>query len=122
MDGDRTSETIYRVVAGFALLIGLGALFAPRALVRIYGADPDEITGIGAMGWRLFAIRQLWTAGLAISGDRQARDSILLIQPPDLAIFAHCYRTRSIPRPTSVMAMISAVAVMVLSAIARSRR
>jgi hypothetical protein len=122
VDRDDTSEQLYRGVAGFALLIGIGALFAPKALVRLYGADPDEMTGLGAMGWRLFAIRQLWTAGLALSGDQRARDAILIIQPPDLVVFAHCYRTRSIPRVTSVMAMISAGAVALLSALARSKR
>ena len=122
MDDHDTSERLYRGVAGFAFLIGIGALFAPKALVRLYGADPDQMTGVGAMGWRLFAIRQLWTAGFALWGDQRARDAILIIQPPDLIVFAHCYRTRSIPRVTSVMAMISAGTVALLSALARSKR
>ncbi len=118
----RESELIYRGVAAFASLIGIGALFAPKLLVKLYGADPAEVTGIGAMGWRLFAVRQLWIAGLALSGDQRSRDAVLLAQGPDLAIFAHCYRTRSIPRVTSAMAMLSAGMVATLSALARSKR
>ena len=122
MDDRRSAgESIYRGVAGFALLIGIGALLFPRALLRTYGVDPTELTGAGALGWRLFAVRHLVIAGAALSGHRQARDVVLAVQLPDIAIFAHSYATRSLPRRTSVMALASAGSVALLSAIARSR-
>jgi hypothetical protein len=116
-----TAESIYRGVAGFALLIGIGALLFPRTLLRIYGVDASELSGAGALGWRLFAVRHLVVAGAALSGHRQARDVVLAVQLPDIAIFAHCYATRSIPRRTSILALASAGSVALLSAIARTR-
>ena len=116
------AERIYRAVAILAIAVGVGALLFPRLLARLYGADPREMTGIGALGWRLFAVRQLWTAVAALSGNRQAQDAVLMMQAPDMAIFAHCYATRSIPRVTSVLAMLTATAVATLSALARSKR
>jgi hypothetical protein len=120
-EGRADGERIYRGVAAFALVIGIGALFAPRRLLQVYGVDPDDLTGPGEMGWRLFAVRQIWIAAAALSGDRRARDAVLAIQAPDLLIFAHAFRTRSIPRPTSVLALLSASGVATASAIARSR-
>jgi hypothetical protein len=116
-----TGESIYRAVAGFALLIGAGALLFPRTLLRIYGVDASELSGAGILGWRLFAIRNLAVAGAAFSGHSQARDVVFAVQFPDFAIFAHSYRTRAIPRRTSVLAMISAGSIALLSAVARSR-
>lgn len=121
-DPSGEAEQIYRGVAGFALLIGVGALLFPRTLLRLYGVDPNELSGAGEMGWRLFAVRNIFTAAAAISGDQKARDTILALQAPDLVIFAHCFRTRSVPRLTSVLAMFSAGGVAALGAYARSRR
>ena len=120
-DRQPAGESIYRGVAAFALLIGVGALLFPRALLRIYGVDPAELTGAGALGWRLFAVRHLVIAGAALSGQRQARDVVLAVQLPDIAIFAHSYATRSLPRRTSLMALASATAVALLSATARAQ-
>lgn len=120
-DRETSAESIYQGVAGFALLIGIGALLFPRTLLRIYGVDPSELGGAGALGWRLFAVRHLVIAGAALSGHRQARDVVLAVQLPDIAIFARCYATRSIPRRTSVLALASAGSVALLSAIARSQ-
>lgn len=121
VEGRLDGERIYRGVASYALAIGIGALFAPRLLLRVYGVPPDELTGIGEMGWRLFAVRQIWIAAAAFAGDARARDAMLAIQAPDLIIFAGTYRRRSIPRATSVLALLSAGAVATLSALARSR-
>ena len=114
-------EPIYRAIAAFALLVGIGALLSPRALLRLYGVRADELAGAGEMGWRLFAARQLLIAAAALSGNQRARDSVLLLQAPDLVIFAHSYRSRSVPRKASVLAIATAATVAALSALARRR-
>ena len=120
MHADRP-ETVARLVAAFALLIGIGALISPRTLVRLYGADPGGITGIGSLGWKLFAIRNIGTSCLALTGSRDARALIVALQVPDFILFASCWRDRSIPRLTSGMAMCSAAFVGLAGAWASSQ-
>jgi hypothetical protein len=120
-EGPIDGERIYRCLAAFALAIGIGALLAPRLLLRLYGVPAGDLTGSGQIGWRLFAVRQIWIAAAAFAGDRRARDAVLAIQAPDLVIFALAYRTRSIPRVAAVLALLSAAGVAALSALARSR-
>ena len=120
MQGDRP-EAVARLVAAFALLIGVGALISPRTLVRLYGADPDGITGIGSLGWRLFAIRNIGTSCAALAGSAEARSMIVALQIPDFILFAACWHNRSIPRLTSGMAMLSAGSVGLAGAWARSQ-
>lgn len=113
-----------RFAGGIGLLVGVGALLAPRLLLRLYGIDPAELNGVGLLGWRLFAIRNIAIGSAAVGGSRQAQDAVLGMQAPDIALFAHCYWTESIPRPVALKAMLTAalVASMGLAARVRSPR
>lgn len=114
-----TKATLDRLVAGIPALVGAGALATPSKLVALYGADPAQMTGIGAFGWRLFAIRNLMVGGLAARDPDAWRTFILATQLPDQLVFAHAFRTRSIPRPTAALAMASSGAVVALCLAAR---
>lgn len=89
------------------MLSGVGALLAPKVLVRLYGMDPVQMTGVSEFGWRLFAVRNVVIGGAALAGSQPARDVTLAIQAPDQFVFWHAFRTRSIPRPTAVLAMLT---------------
>ena len=116
-----SSETIYRAQAGIALTVGLGAIVAPRRLARLYGLDHRDMTGPGDLGWRLFGARNLVVGSLGLGGSQLMRDVTLAVQVPDQLVFAHAYRTRSIPRTTSVMAMLTSGAVIATGLAARRR-
>lgn len=113
------SETLYRAAAGIALAIGVLALISPKLALRIYGVDPDRVTGPGAFGWRLFAVRNIVIGAAAIRGSRAARDTALLVQPPDQLVFLHAWRTGGIPAHTAAMALATSAAVAGLSLQAR---
>jgi hypothetical protein len=110
-----------RAMAGIALAVAAGSLAAPQQLVRLYGVDPREMTGIGAFGWRLFAMRNVALGVRALRGDEAAISLFGPIQLLDQAVFAHAYRTRSIPRPAAVGAMLTSGAIIALD-LARRRR
>ena len=116
-----SSETIYRAQAGIALAVGVGATLAPRHLARLYGMDHREMTGPGDLGWRLFGARNLVVGAVGLRGSQLMRDVTLAVQVPDQLVFAHAYRTRSIPRATSVMAMLTSGAVIATGLLARRR-
>ena len=105
-----------------ALTVGLAAAASPRGLLRIYGVNPDEVTGAGALGWRLFAARNIVVAGAALHGSRTARDVILAVQAPDQLVFLHAYRTRSVPRSTSLAAIATSGAIVAAGLVARHAR
>lgn len=115
-------EGLDRLAGGIGLIVGVGALLFPRLLLRAYGVDPRELTGAGLLGWRLFAIRNIAIGSAAVGGHRRAQDAVLAIQAPDIALFAHCYRTESIPRPVAAKAMVTASLVAGLGLAARARR
>ncbi len=116
----RDPETFYRAAGGTAMLIGIGALLAPKMLVRLYGMDAAQMTGVSAFGWRLFGVRNIVIGGAALAGSQPARDVTLAIQAPDQLVFWHAFQTRSIPRPTAVLAMVTSGAV--ATACARGRQ
>ncbi len=122
MEPENTAERFDTAAAAIGLMVGIGGMFFPRLLLRAYGADPDQLNGTGMFGWRLFAIRNIFVAGAALAGNKQARDTVFVLQGPDLLLFAHCYRTRSIPRITSALAMVSAGLVATLGLLARAGR
>jgi hypothetical protein len=115
------AETLYRGASGIALAVGILALVSPRLLVRVYGIDPAQMTDAGAFGWRLFAVRNIVIGTAGLTGHPAARDVTLLVQAPDQLVFLHAYRTRSIPRPTAVLAMITSGLVAGACALARTR-
>ncbi|HKJ36652.1 MAG TPA: hypothetical protein VKA36_08810 [Solirubrobacterales bacterium] len=113
-----SAETLYRVAGTIGLLVGVGALISPGLLTRLYGVK-EEQNDIGAFGWRLFAIRNIYTSSRALLGDQGARDAVMLMQPPDMAVFILSYRAGRLPGLTTVLALISAAAVLAASAFAR---
>lgn len=114
------AETLHRVPASIGIAVGLGAALAPRTLLRLYGVDPDEMTGAGVFGWRLFAGRNLVLGCAGVAGVRSARDAILVIQAADQLVFLHAYRTRSIPRATAALAMATSGVVVLADLAARA--
>lgn len=114
------SEQLYKGAAGVAFFIGIGALLFPKTLLKVYGVK-EPLSGPGVFGWRLFALRNIWTGGRALTGDPAAREMIMLLQPPDIALFLKSYRDGDIPLITTIMACITASSVMIVSAIARSK-
>jgi hypothetical protein len=80
------------------------------------------MTGAGAFGWRLFAMRNLVTGVSALRGQESARDAFLPIQVMDKMVFAHAYRTRAVPRPTAVLAMVTSGAIIALDLVRRAGR
>jgi hypothetical protein len=83
--------------------VALGSALSPRTFLRLFGIRPDEVTGAGAFGWRLFAVRTAYLSALAARGDETARAAFLPIQLLDQAVFWHAFATRSIPRRAAVM-------------------
>jgi hypothetical protein len=114
-----SGESLARAMAAIALGVGVGAALSPRTLLRAYGVRPDELTPAGEFGWRLFAMRNLWMGGLALSGNETMRDAFLPIQVLDQAVFAHAFRTRAVPRPAAALAMATSGAIVVLDLVRR---
>lgn len=113
------STTAQRTVVAVESLIGLGAIAAPEKLVALYGVPSGEVTGIAAFAMRLFGIRNL-AVGLAnASGRKWAKDFTLYIQAPDLAMFAHAFRSGYVPKQAAAGAMATAGLVTALSLVAR---
>lgn len=101
------------VAAGLGLLVGAGAAVAPGALARAYGLGP--LGGGGALGWRLFAGRNLLLAAAALQGRPWARQAVLALQLPDQAAFAHGLATGALPRRSALLAMATSAAVAALA-------
>lgn len=108
-----------RAMAAIGLSVGLGALLSPKRLMRLFGVPASEITGAGALGWRLFAIRTLYLSGRAFEGDEAAREAFLPVQLLDQAVFLHAYRTRQPSRYAAVLAMATSAAIIALDAASR---
>lgn len=83
--------------------VAVGSALSPRAFLRLFGIHPGDVTGAGAFGWRLFAVRTAYLSALAARGDETARAAFLPIQLLDQVVFWHAFATRSIPRRAAVM-------------------
>ncbi len=46
-----------RGMAAIGATVAAGAGLAQRSFLRLFGIDPRDVTGAGAFGWRLFAVR-----------------------------------------------------------------
>lgn len=114
------SEQIYRAIGGIELFIGIGSLFFPGLLMKLYGVKVD-LGGPGRFGWGLFAIRNIYVGGKCLAGDAAARDTILAMQVPDIAVFWKCQKDGDIPTITAIMATLTAALVGGLSLVARSK-
>jgi hypothetical protein len=87
--------------------------------VALYGVPTSEVTGIGAFAMRLFGIRNL-AVGLAnAAGAQWAKDFTLAIQAPDIAMFAHAYRSGYVPKQAAAGALATAGLVTALALGAR---
>lgn len=115
------TERIARANAVVALAVATGALLSPETLVRAYGVDGKEMTGIGAFGWRLFAMRNVALGVSVLRGSAAARDMFLPIQILDQAVFAHAYRSGSVPKPAAIGAMVTSAVIIGLDLVRRSR-
>ncbi len=59
-------------------------------------------------------MRTAYLSGLAFRGDATARAAFLPVQVLDQAVFAHAFKTRAIPRPAAVLAMVTSGAIVAL--------
>jgi hypothetical protein len=109
-----------RAQALVAVVVGGAATASPRALLRVFGIAPREVTGAAALGWRLFGVRTAAIGAAAARGDERARAVFLPVQVADQAVFAYALRTRAVPRRAAVMAMATSGVVVALDLAARS--
>lgn len=101
MHREPSAEQLELAAAGLATAVGVGAAVSPTLLLRLFGVAPSEVTGAAALGWRLFALRNLFVGIAGLRGDARARGLILPVQLADQVVFQHAYRTRSVPRRAS---------------------
>lgn len=105
---------LHRAAAAVALGVGAAAALAPGRLTRVYGAD-EALTGVGSLGWRLFASRNLVVGAAAWRGNDAARAAIVPVQLLDQAVFAHAGITGAIPRRTWAAAALTSVGLIALA-------
>lgn len=113
------TATIKRTIVGIELAIGAGATLAPDKLIAAYGMKPSDMNGIGAFGFRLFGIRNLAVALANATGQQWADDFTLYIQAPDIAMFAHAYKSGYVPKQAAAGALATAGLVTGLALAAR---
>ena len=116
------SEALGRATAGLTLVMGIGSALSPRLFLRGLGVNPREVTGAGAFGWRLLAMRNLVVGIRALRGEESSRDLLLPVQVADRRVFAHAYKTRSVPRGGALLAMAGSGAIIVLDLLRRAER
>jgi hypothetical protein len=114
-----TSTQLQRSVVAIETAIGVGAIVAPDKLIAAYGLEPSELNGIGKFGFRLFGIRNLCVALANAAGQPWASDFTLYVQAPDIAMFAHAYKTGYVPKQAAAGALATAGLVTALSLAAR---
>lgn len=113
------SAQLNRAIVVIESAIGIGAIVAPDKLIAAYGMSPKEMNGIGAFGMRLFGIRNLAVGIANAAGAQWARDFTLAIQAPDIAMFAHAFKTGYVPKQAAAGALATAGLVTALSLAAR---
>ena len=113
------TDQLNRIVAGIEIAIGAGAVFAPDKLVATYGIPARDMNGIATFGMRLFGVRNLAIGLLSLQGNQSARDFTLAIQAPDVAMFAHAFKTGYVPKQAAGGALATAGLVTALSFAAR---
>lgn len=113
------NEEAARCMATIGAVVSTGVAVSPRTFLRPFGIQAEEVTGAGALGWRLFAARTGYLSARALAGDGAARESFLPIQLLDQGIFWHAFATRSVPRRAAAMAAATSGAIVALDSIRR---
>ena len=113
------SEAAARGMAAIGAVVSTGVAISPRTFLRPFGIPAGEITGAGALGWRLFAARTGYLSARALAGDEPAREAFLPVQLLDQGIFWHAFATRSVPRRAAVMAAAASGAIIALDSARR---
>jgi hypothetical protein len=106
-------------MAAIGATVAAGMAISPRTFLQLFGIDADEVTGAGALGWRLFAVRTGYLSGRALMGDASAREAFLPVQLLDQAVFWHSFATRSVPRRASLLAAATSGAIIALDSVRR---
>jgi hypothetical protein len=88
-----------RGMAAIGCTVAAGSALSPQAFLRLFGIEPDQVTGAAALGWRLFAVRTGYISALAWRGDSWARAAFLPVHALDQVVFWHAFVRRSIPPP-----------------------
>ena len=102
--------------------IGVAALLTPRSCARFVGAPAGQVDGPETFAWRMFGARQVCLGAGGLAGVRAARDVNLVLQPVDLAIFAHAYMTGATPRRVARGGVVAASFALANAAVHRRRR
>jgi hypothetical protein len=97
-----------RALGALQAALGLAALVSPQRSAELAGMSRDHVTGEALFGW-LFALRQICLGAGGIANASPIREVNWFLQPADLALFVHAYRTRSVPRRTARMALGAAI-------------
>lgn len=92
----------------------VGLASAPKAMLRVFGVNPHDVTGAAELGWRLFAVRTGYLAVLAAQGNTTARDAFLPVQVLDQVVFWHVFATRAVPPRAAVLAAATSGALVAL--------
>lgn len=96
-------------VGAIATTVGVMALLSPGRLMRAYGAaEPDDV---GAVGWRLFGVRNVAIGGAMLAGRPWALRLAAPVQVPDALVFLQGMREGAMPRWSGMLALGTAAAV-----------
>jgi hypothetical protein len=103
--GGNVKRPDLRVLGIGQLLLGVTALLAPERGSDLFGMGGSRASGEALFAWRLFAARQVCLGVGGMVEPAVARRVNLVVQPLDLGIFVHAYRTGSVPRQVALMGM-----------------
>jgi hypothetical protein len=102
--------------------IGVAALLTPQSCARFVGSTSGRAGGAEAFAWRMFGARQVCLGAGGVAGVQAARDVNLVLQPIDLAIFAHAYTSGATPRRVARSGLVAASFALLNAAVHRRRR
>ena len=111
-----------QAMAAIGGTVAVASALSPRAFLRVFGVDPDEVTGAAAFGWRLFAVRTAYLSALAARGNSTAESAFLPVQLLDQLVFWHAFATRSVPRRAALLAAGTSGVIIGLDLLRRRRR
>ena len=112
-------ERAAKGMAAIGAAVAVATAFVPRRFLRLFGVAPGEVTGVGVVGWRLFAVRTAYLSALAWRGDASARGAFLPVQALDQLVFWHAFKIRLIPRGGAALAAVTSGAIVALDVLRR---
>ncbi len=115
-DGQTRALRPTRALGAVQMAIGLAALLPSPRAARWLGLAQGDVEGASLYIFRLFGIRQVLLGAGTWSDVSPILHANWLIQPADLALFAHAFHRQYVPRRLSVLSLglaLSAIAALV---------